>query len=103
MSTVSNASETQIIADIDAHIRNCGGTYSAWYCGIASDPRQRLFTDHNVDEKNGAWIIRDCGTDTAARRVEEHFLKKGCKGGGGGGDRTTRYVYAYKITNTTRE
>ena len=94
MSTTSIVSETQAIADIDAYIRNNGGVYSAWYCGVASDPRKRLFTDHNVDEKNGAWIYRDCGTDTVARRVEDHFLRKGCKGGPGGGDWTSRYVYA---------
>jgi hypothetical protein len=103
MATVSVVSETQAIAEIDAHIAKCGGTNSVWYCGVASDPRKRLFIDHNVDEKNGAWIHCDCGADTAARRVEDHFLRKGCRGGGGGGDRTTRHVYAYKITGTTRE
>jgi hypothetical protein len=103
MSTVSSVPETQVIADIDNYIRQNGGVYSAWYCGIASDPRQRLFVDHNVDQHNGAWIYRDCGTDTAARCAEDCFLRKGCKGDGGGGDWTSRYVYAYKITSTTRE
>lgn len=103
MSTVSIVSESQAIADIDAYIRKCGGAYSAWYCGIASSPRNRLFSDHQVAENGGAWIYRDCGTDTVARRVEDRFLGAGCKGGGGGGDRGTRYVYAYKITPTTSE
>lgn len=96
-------SESEIFAAIDAHIRQCGGAYSEWYCGIASDPRERLFTVHLVDERYGAWIYRDCGNDATARRVEEHFHKKGCKGAGGGGDGGTRFVYAYKITTTTRE
>lgn len=103
MATVSIVSESQAIADIDAHIRKNGGVYSAWYCGIASSPRDRLFNDHQVTEKGGAWIYRHLGTDTEARRVEDHFLRKGCKGGCGGGDRGTRYVYAYKITATTVE
>lgn len=103
MATVSIVSESQAIAEIDAHIRTCGGAYSAWYCGIASTPRDRLFNNHKVDEKYGAWIYCDCGTDMVARRVEDCFIKKGCEGGGGGGDRGTRYVYAYKITATSVE
>lgn len=102
MSTATSGLQ-QIVDEIDAYIRRNGGTYSAWYIGIAASPRDRLFTDHNVSEHGGLWIYRDCGTDTAARSVEQAFLKVGCQGGGGGGDRTTRYVYAYKITSTTRE
>ncbi len=93
----------KVAAEIDAHIRQCGGNYREWYVGIASNPRNRLFNDHNVDEKNGAWIYRDAGSDTAARRIENYFLTKGCKGGDGGGDASTKYVYAYRITSTTRE
>lgn len=93
----------KIATEIDAYIRNGGGGYPAWYCGIAANPRDRLFIDHSVTEKGGSWIYRDAGTDNAARNIEEYFIKKGCKGGGGGGDGGTRYVYAYKITATTRE
>lgn len=103
MSTVSILTVAQAIPEIDAHITKCGGGYAGWYCGIASDPRKRLFTDHRVDEKDGSWIYRDLGTDTSARRVEDHFINKGYKGGGGGGDRATRFAYAYKITWSTRE
>ncbi len=102
MATAASA-EQQAIADIDAHIKKCGGGYPAWYVGIAADPRDRLFSGHSVSEKGDAWIIRDCGNDAAARRVEQAFLNAGCKGGDGGGDRNTRYVYAYKITSTTRQ
>mgnify|MGYP001598527765 CR=1 FL=1 len=93
----------QIAQEIDDHIRKGGDGYSSWYVGIASDPRARLFNDHNVNEHNGCWIFRDCGADTSARKVEEYFINKGCKGGTGGGDNTTRFVYAYKISRNTRE
>lgn len=93
----------QIAQEIDNHIRKCGGGYPGWYVGIASDPRTRLFNDHNVDENNGYWIYHDCGADTSARKVEEYFIGKGCKGGTGGGDNTSRFVYAYKIRTNTRE
>jgi hypothetical protein len=95
--------EQQVINDFEIYIRQHGGGYSAWYCGVAADPKSRLFNDHNVD-KNGAWIHSgDTGSDDVARNIEDYFLSKGCKGGGGGGDSGTRYVYAYKITSTTRE
>ena len=95
--------ELQIIREVEAHIAKSGTAYSAWYAGIATDPRARLFSDHNVSEDNGWWIYRDCGTDTSSRRIEDYFLAKGCKGGPGGGDSTTRYFYAYRITASTRE
>jgi hypothetical protein len=93
----------QIAQEIDDYINKSGGGYSSWYVGIASDPRIRLFNDHNVDEKNDYWIYRACGSDTSARKVEEYFINKGCKGGTGGGDYTTQSVYAYKIGRNTVE
>jgi hypothetical protein len=90
-----------IINGIENYILGNGGPFSAWYCGVAADPRRRVLVDHNVNETSGRWTASDCGTDTAARAVELYFLSKGCKGGPGGGDRDTRYVYAYRITPTT--
>lgn len=95
--------EQSVVAEIAAYMRRYGGGYSVWYIGIAADPRQRLFVDHSVRETGGAWIYYDCGTDVSARRVEQAFLNAGCKGGDGGGDWRTRYVYAYRITASTRE
>ena len=93
----------QIAADIEAYMAKFGKPYSAWYIGIAADPRRRLFIDHAVDERNGAWIHSNAGTDRAARSIETYFINKGCKGGDGGGDYTTTHVYAYLITMNTRE
>ncbi len=91
------------VADIEEYIAKYGGICADWYCGIASDPRQRLFLDHGVDEIYDAWIHGDCGTEAVARSVERYFLSRGCKGDEGGGDRQTKYVYAYKITSHSRE
>lgn len=93
----------QIVADIDGYIRQSGRPYSEWYVGIASNPRDRLFVDHCVSETSDHWIFRDAGTDSAARAIEQAFFKAGCRGGPGGGDHTTTFVYAYFITNSTRE
>lgn len=93
----------QVIDETEAHIKERGGPYSAWYAGVATDPEDRLFNHHNVSKANGFWLYRDCGTDTASRKVEAHFLAKGCKGGPGGGDSKSRYFYVYKITSSTKE
>lgn len=97
------ATAKEAFADITAYMNTNGGAPSAWYAGIASDPRQRLFNDHNVAEQGGTWIYRTCSTDDDARIVEDALIRMGCKGGGGGGDASTKAVYAYKITPHTAE
>lgn len=94
---------TDAVHQLAAHIKSRGGRYSDWYCGIAADPRHRLFDDHQVSEENDRWIYRTCASDEDARAVEAYFHDLGCQGAGGGGDRKTRYVYTYKTTFSTRE
>ena len=77
--------------------------YSDWYVGIASSPSERLFNDHNVNEKTDGWIYRPCLTSAMARSIEDHFIELGADGGPGGGDHTTRHVYAYRKGNHTKE
>lgn len=90
-------SKKTIISEIKEFMKKWGGNYSDWYVGIASDPRKRLFTEHNVDEKKDAWIYRKCDNSDIAREIEEYFVEiLGTDGGAGGGDETTKYVYAYK-------
>lgn len=96
--------KSSIIQDIDAHIQKESSGYRNWYVGITKDPKDRLFNDHRVSEPNGWWIFREAYSDTSAREVEAFFLNyKGTQGGSGGGDEQSRFVYAYRITNTTRE
>lgn len=94
----------EIISEIKSYMAQCGGRYSDWYVGIATDPRKRLFNDHNVDEQNGAWIYREGENSTSAREVEDYFVNiLGTDGGPGGGDYSSWYVYAYKKTSYTNE
>ncbi len=96
-------SKTEIIAAIDAYMQRFQHKNSDWYVGIASDPRQRLFTDHNVDEKNGIWIYEPAASAEVARAVEQAYLDTGHDGGAGGGDADSVYVYAYvKLQGTVR-
>jgi len=91
-----------VVQQTKAYMGKFGGYYSDWYAGVAADAKDRLVSGHGVSETD-AWIFHDCGTDTTARQVEDHFLKLGCKGGPGGGDSSTRYFYVYRITPQTRE
>lgn len=91
------------ISDIKSYVANNGGYYSEWYIGIAADPRQRLFDDHAVNEKGSAWIYRGCVNSAVAREAEDYFFGLGMKGGPGGGDYSSKSVYAYRITSSTRE
>jgi|SRR3989338_1012944 len=91
-----------IASEIKNYINSNGGPYSAWYVGIASNPTERLFTDHNANKDYGQWIYRDAGSSSEARKIEDYFINTiGTDGGTGGGDYSTRYVYAYKKTTIT--
>ena len=94
----------QIVSEINSYIIQCGSRYyREWYVGITSDIEQRLFGDHNVSRQNDTWIWRKASSDDESREAEETMINKGCKGGGGGGDETSVFVYAYKISSTTKE
>src|SRR5688572_25384413 len=100
---ISTILSGQAQRELLAYMNKFDAAASAWYCGIAADPRDCLFVRHGVNEQQGAWIYLDCGTDGAARQVETHFHSLGCRGAYGGGGPETRFVYAYAITATTRE
>lgn len=93
--------ETTIKEIID-YVQSTGGLYSDWYCGIATNPRERLFEKHNVDQ-NDYWIFNECASTDIARAVEKYLLQMGFDGGPGGGDQSTVFVYAYKKTPYTKE
>ncbi len=105
---MSQKTKDEVIADIVAHIKNCGGTLPEWYCGITNDIDERLFGDHNVSKTKDAdayadWIYRGCKNKAVAQSVEKAFLDAMCKGGTGGGASDSSIVYAYRIRPYTVE
>jgi len=94
-------SAQQAYDEIVAHIGKQGGEYTNWYCGIASDPEDRLFNEHKVPRKDSWWIYCQCHNTDDARTVENALIKLGCDGAPGGGDKSTIYVYAYLKTAVT--
>ena len=90
-----------IIQEIEDYVNKCGGSFSSWYIGIAEDPRDRLFNEHNVNERNGNWIFWPTSSSATARNIERYFLDLGMDGGSGGGDHLSKAVYCYKKTYST--
>jgi hypothetical protein len=95
----------EIVSEILAYYNRCGsGQCSLWYVGIASNPINRLFVEHNVNKDNGNWIYGEAISAENARATEIYLIKQyGFDGDTGGGDEATRFVYAYRKTSTTRQ
>lgn len=92
----------EIVREFSEKIAESQVPMGAWYVGITSKWDQRLFIEHQVGML-GDYIVEECSSDVVARKVEEQFLRLGCKGGPGGGDAGSRWVYAYRITSSTRQ
>lgn len=90
-----------ITNEIKNHISEGGGAYSDWYVGISKNPRERLFQDHNVDEKKDAWIIRQAESESIAREIEDYFVNTLKTDGERGGGDNPDSVYAYKKKSHT--
>jgi hypothetical protein len=97
---MSNISQI-IVSKIHDYASSQGYERAHWYVGIASDPEQRLFSDHNVDRDNGRWIYVEAVNNDHAREAERVLLNAGYDGGTGGGDGTTKHVYAFLKTAST--
>jgi hypothetical protein len=92
----------QIIAHIDGYMQKFPNNKNPqWYVGIASDVRQRLFSDHRVSEQLDRWAYISADTSGIARSVETTYHNAGCDGGPGGGDNTTIVVYTYLKSGRT--
>ncbi len=75
-----------------------------WYIGIATDPKERLFNDHNVSEQNGKWGYYPADSEQTTRNAESSLLEKYPSFQGGTGDGTSpSYVYTYYVTADTVE
>ncbi len=83
------------------NIRNNGGVFSDWYCGITNDVRRRVFEEHRLPE-NGLLFSCECASKGQAEAVENAFIEgNNCAGGRGGGNDESVHVYVYKMTPNT--
>ena len=95
--------DEKIVNEVLAHVDDCGWGSHGWYVGIATDARDRLFSEHKVNEHGGCWIYRKAGSEDAARETEKRLLSLRPFKGGPGGGYSPHFVYAYQITSSTVE
>ncbi|MBS3819746.1 hypothetical protein KGY73_09620 [bacterium] len=91
------SSESEIKQNLLGYIWGYGGIYSSWYVGISENPKDRLFSEHGVKEKEDAWICQKASSSEAARRVENYFIDiLGTDGDSVDAGADALFIYAYK-------
>ena len=87
----------------DAVHEHCDGG-EHWYVGTASDPRDQLALLHNVDLERGDYFYVRC-TNMGVALAAAHLLRleRGYRGAPSSGGADCVFVYAYAITDDTRE
>lgn len=94
--------EKQIIAEIEAYIRQGGGGHSDWFIGLTDNPITPIMevTKHRKVQ-NHRFSYIETASPQVARAVADHFLKVcGTDGSLGDVDTNTlcRSLYVYKKT-----
>jgi hypothetical protein len=80
-----------------------GGHMGDWYVGITDNIERRLFQEHQVDPKSGVFDYAESKSALVARGVEKFFVDTvKMDGEPGGGDASSRIVYIYRKTPTTK-
>jgi len=87
----------------DATIKTIGFPREHWYVGITSDVDACLFRDHCVSRSPGEYVYFKAQTELHARMVARELILSGCRGDDGGGNGSSVCVYAYVITDSTRQ
>lgn len=96
-------SQEDIIDDILHYLKSVNLPFSSWYIGIATSPTSKLFYEHDVSV-NSHWIYRHAESDQAAMEIADYLRDNyGLQGRNCHTDRTTRYVYAFAMTNGTKQ
>lgn len=86
------------------YIKEFDPDFGAWYVGIASDPKQKLQTDHGVDLEKDIWLYKQAVSFTACKTVQRYFLDKLKTDGDlvSTGNEDTDCVYLYKKSERTK-
>jgi len=79
--------EKRIITEIESLML---ANHSIWTVGVTDNPAE-LKQEHKNPRH---WRQLDAGTEEVAKKIEQHFLDKGCKNGSGGGE-NANYVYIF--------
>jgi hypothetical protein len=64
----------EIIEDMEAHIRKCGGAWEEWCVGTAKDSRGPFFQRHREADLGDGLTYREAFTTDAAQAVVAHLV-----------------------------
>ncbi len=67
---------TEIIAEIQNHIRKIGGEFADWCVGTAKDPRSPFFESHRVAERSDGLIYREAFTASGAQAARDYLVNE---------------------------
>ncbi len=67
---------SEIIAEIQNHIKKLGGASGDWCVGTAKDPRSPFFESHRVAEKSDGLIYREAFTASGAQAARDYLVNE---------------------------
>ncbi len=67
---------SEIISEIQNHIKKLGGASSDWCVGTAKDPRSPFFESHRVAEKSDGLIYREAFTASGAQAARDYLVNE---------------------------
>ena len=93
----------QIKYEILAYIKEFGGDFSDWYVGVSADPKNEMFNQHSVHEKDDIWLYKQALTFKACSTVQQYFLETLNTDGKpiANGNEDTDCVFLYKKSGRT--
>ena len=68
--------------------------HDSWTIGVTDRPDERKQEHEKKGEDVSCWDEWNASTEAVARRIEKHFLAKGCNGASGGGG-SANWVYIF--------
>jgi len=94
----------QIKFEMFGYIKEFDPEFTAWYVGIASDPKSRLQAEHGVDLERDIWLYKQALSFAACRTVQRYFIEKLNTDGElvPAGSENDDCVYLYRKSERTR-
>lgn len=103
MQYVKPLSQQEAVQAVVDHVDRCGGDYTDWYVGVASEPERTLFEYHLVEPRGQYMYCRLASFADAQEAAKRCQMQLGTKTGMSFGLRDAIFLYAYRMTNRSRE
>lgn len=93
----------QIKFEMFSYIKEFDSDFSAWYVGIASDPKAKMKDQHGVDLDKDIWLYKQALSFTACKTIQRYFIENLKTNGElvASGNEDMDCVYLYKKSERT--